>query len=100
MLLIVKIINGAEHSLEVLHHLKFYQHLKLNLNKNKPTNKPKVSPDLSVQDLKSLLSNRLSIPINQQRLMHKGKALSGIYPLLGFISSHCLKTFIIKTQIA
>lgn len=51
MQIIVKIINGSEHTLEVL-------------------------PEQSILDLKELLFNQISIPVNQQRIMFKGKSLA------------------------
>ena len=40
--------------------------------------KNKVAPDLSISSLKSLLTDKLQIPSEQQRLMFKGKSMSGI----------------------
>jgi len=51
MKLVVKIINGGEHEIEV-------------------------APDESIQGVKSKLASLLSIPTSQQRLMFKGKPLA------------------------
>lgn len=37
----------------------------------------KVLPEQSILDLKELLFNQISIPVNQQRIMFKGKSLAG-----------------------
>ena len=63
MLLVVKILNGSEHSVDV-------------------------SPDISIQELKNVLTNELKIPANQQRLMFKGKALT---------DTHFLKDYSIES---
>lgn len=54
MFIIVKIINGSEHKLEVL-------------------------PELTVKEVKEQISSELNISISQQRLMFKGKPLPGIF---------------------
>jgi hypothetical protein len=52
MLIIIKIINGSEHKLEVL-------------------------PELTIREVKERISSEFSISLNQQRLMFKGKPLPG-----------------------
>ena len=52
MLLNLKIINGSDYAIEV-------------------------SSDISILNLKNLLANKFEIPCNQQRLMSKGKPMSG-----------------------
>jgi hypothetical protein len=98
MLLIVKIINGSEHSIQVRN--RFSSIRKLLFFLPRPESKmanlfvfkqPQVAPYLTIHDLKQSLATQLNIPINQQRLMFKGKPLTGILAKLASRKEYHIK---------
>ncbi|KAG8012138.1 Ubiquitin-like protein 4A-B, partial [Nibea albiflora] len=52
-----------------------------------------VTEDEKVSTVKELVSERLNIPANQQRLLYKGKALAGIKIQLYWINTKACKDY-------
>lgn len=74
MQIVIKIINGDEHNVDVSVSIVWaYNYILLWLIYLK------VSPEQTIISLKDLLASKLNIPANQQRLMYKGKSLAGKY---------------------
>lgn len=59
---------------------------------------PQVNEDEKVSTVKELVSERLNIPANQQRLLYKGKALAGKLPLSRFPLDLCMIAIGIATN--
>jgi len=71
MLVTVKVLGGAEHTLDVSENLLPVNYIRLLMLTKQ------VAPDTPVIRVKQVLAETLSQPTTSQRLIFKGKALSG-----------------------
>lgn len=74
MQIVVKVLNGQEHTVEVTFFQFFFRSKWILLHSYKLT---KVQPEQTVLEVKQLLVGQLNVPVNQQRMMVRGKALVG-----------------------
>ena len=72
MLITVKILNGVEHALEVGILLMIWKKISvINLHDLQ------VHAEQSILEIKHLIFDKINIPVDQQRVMYKGKSLNG-----------------------